>query len=112
MRVKCAPLHPLPSPPPPPCPSPLVPPTHADAQDSLGATPLILSVQHKQGLATLALLSRGANPAIKDVRGAGLVHWAAYKGAYVGTCVCVHVYVYLQMRGCGCVNACGRVVCV
>lgn len=53
----------------------------ADARDSLGATPLILSVQHKQSLATLALLARGADVTIRDVRGAGVVHWAAYKGA-------------------------------
>ena len=49
-------------------------------RDSLGATPLILSVQHAQYLLFLFLLDHGANPDEGDVRGASAVHWAAYKG--------------------------------
>lgn len=54
-----------------------------EARDSLGATPLILTVQHAQHLTFLALLDRGASPNTGDIRGATCVHWAAYKGAVV-----------------------------
>ena len=52
-----------------------------EAKDSLGATALILTVQHGQHLTFLSLLDRGANPEVGDIRGATCVHWAAYKGA-------------------------------
>jgi hypothetical protein len=61
-----------------------------EARDSLGATPLILTVQHAQHLTFLFLLDRGANPSAGDIRGATCVHWAAYKGVCgVGGGVCV-----------------------
>jgi hypothetical protein len=55
-------------------------PHRPDARDSLGASPLTLAVQHQQHLAFLTLLHRGANVDTVDIRGAGIVHWAAYKG--------------------------------
>jgi ankyrin repeat protein len=58
-----------------------------DARDSLGATPLILSVQHSQPLMFLFLLNRGCKVDVGDIRGATVVHWTAYKGSQ--RCVCV-----------------------
>ena len=51
-----------------------------EARDSLGATALILAVQHAQHLTFLFLLDRGSNPEAGDIRGASAVHWTAYKG--------------------------------
>uniref|UniRef100_A0A0G4I2Y4 Palmitoyltransferase DHHC domain-containing protein n=1 Tax=Chromera velia CCMP2878 TaxID=1169474 RepID=A0A0G4I2Y4_9ALVE len=48
--------------------------------DSLGATPLILSVQHGHKHAFLLLLRLGANIESADVNGCTAAHWAAFKG--------------------------------
>lgn len=53
------------------------------AQDSLGATPLILAVQHRQYAMILLLISRAPKEKILadvDEKRCGPVHWAAYKG--------------------------------
>ncbi|CAD7958951.1 unnamed protein product [Amoebophrya sp. A25] len=49
-------------------------------RDSLGATPLLLSMQHKQKLPFFLLVhrDRGALDDV-DINGCGAVHWAAYK---------------------------------
>ncbi len=51
-----------------------------DAQDSLGASPSVLAVQHGAHLALLALADAGADLRAGDVRGCGPAHWAAYRG--------------------------------
>ncbi|CAD7966287.1 unnamed protein product [Amoebophrya sp. A120] len=49
-------------------------------RDSLGATPFLLAIQHKQKLAFLLLLQRDRQVLDEmDINGCGAVHWAAYK---------------------------------
>lgn len=55
------------------------------AKDSLGATPLMIAVQHKSYKCVLLLMHKGANirPAMladSDKNGCTSAHWAAYKG--------------------------------
>lgn len=52
------------------------------AQDSLGATALIIAVQHKQHEVILLLVHRGGKELAneRDNNGCSPVHWAAYKG--------------------------------
>lgn len=51
-----------------------------DAQDSLGATALLLAAQHNHPYAWLTLHSSGADPEHTDFRGCLSAHWAAYNG--------------------------------
>mmetsp|Transcript_59323 Transcript_59323/g.94176 ORF Transcript_59323/g.94176 Transcript_59323/m.94176 type:complete len:652 (-) Transcript_59323:80-2035(-) len=73
----------------------------ADLQlkDSLGATPLIIAVQHAMYQTMLLLMARGNKAALiadKDKNGCTSAHWAAYKGdltalrflAYFGADLC------------------------
>jgi len=51
-------------------------------RDSLGATPAMIAVQHKQHAAFLLLMRRGGKALLDDgdKNGCTAVHWAAYKG--------------------------------
>jgi len=53
-------------------------------KDSLDATPLIISIQHRQHASMLVLLHRDKHGLLEDVdkNGCSAVHWAAYKGDY------------------------------
>lgn len=51
--------------------------------DSLGATPLMIAIQHKQYACMLLLMHKGPKEAMlrdADKNGCASVHWAAYKG--------------------------------
>lgn len=52
------------------------------AQDSLGATPLIIAIQHKSYSSMLLLINRGKQSILTDSdrNGCTSAHWAAYKG--------------------------------
>jgi len=56
----------------------------ADVQhhDSLGATPLILAIQHRSYKSLLVLMHRGSSSLLSDVDNNGCTpaHWASYKG--------------------------------
>eukprot|EP00418_Pyrodinium_bahamense_P082143 CAMPEP_0179051544 /NCGR_PEP_ID=MMETSP0796-20121207/21300_1 /TAXON_ID=73915 /ORGANISM="Pyrodinium bahamense, Strain pbaha01" /LENGTH=586 /DNA_ID=CAMNT_0020748089 /DNA_START=66 /DNA_END=1826 /DNA_ORIENTATION=+ len=51
-------------------------------RDSLGATPLMIAIQHKNYLSMLLLMHRGSHALLADgdKNGCTGVHWAAYKG--------------------------------
>mmetsp|Transcript_15168 Transcript_15168/g.34563 ORF Transcript_15168/g.34563 Transcript_15168/m.34563 type:complete len:582 (-) Transcript_15168:58-1803(-) len=51
-------------------------------KDSLDATPLTISIQHRQHASMLVLLHRNKHGCLEDVdkNGCSAVHWAAYKG--------------------------------
>jgi len=56
------------------------------ATDSLGATPFMIAVQHRQYKSMLLLMHRGKKTLLEDADNNGCVaaHWAAYKGDIMG----------------------------
>jgi ankyrin repeat protein len=50
-----------------------------ETRDTRGNTPLLAAIQYNSLDAVLALISQGADIHVKDTKGCGAVHWAAYK---------------------------------
>jgi len=63
------------------------------AKDSLGASPPIIAIQHKQATLLLLFFSRGNKAevmSVADNKGCGLLHWAAYIGDLAGIKILEH----------------------